>query len=55
MLAAATTVLEVIPLLQDTFRVAMAVTIMFGLEFGTILTMFLLPVLYATLFRLRAT
>jgi len=53
-LAAATTVLGVIPLLQDVFWVAMAVTIMFGLAFGTILTMILLPVLYACFFRLPA-
>ena len=52
-LAAATTVLGVIPLLQDIFWVAMAVTIMFGLAFGTVLTMILLPVLYATFFKLQ--
>jgi multidrug efflux pump subunit AcrB len=52
-LAAATTVLGVIPLLQDVFWVAMAVTIMFGLAFGTVLTMILLPVLYATFFKLK--
>ena len=52
-LAAATTVLGVIPLLQDVFWVAMAVTIMFGLAFGTVLTMVVVPVLYAILFRLR--
>ena len=53
MLAAGTTVLGVIPLLPDIFWVAMAVTIMFGLAFGTVLTMILLPVLYATFFRLQ--
>jgi len=53
-LAAATTVLGVVPLLQDVFWVAMAVTIMFGLAFGTVLTMFLLPVLYACFFRIRS-
>ena len=53
-LAAGTTVLGVIPLLQDVFWVAMAVTIMFGLAFGTVLTMVLLPVLYAAFFRLHA-
>ncbi len=53
MLAAATTVLGVVPLLQDVFWVAMAVTIMFGLAFGTILTMVVVPVLYAILFKLR--
>ena len=52
-LAAATTVLGVIPLLQDVFWVAMAVTIMFGLAFGTVLTMVVVPVLYAILFKLR--
>jgi multidrug efflux pump subunit AcrB len=53
MLAAGTTVLGVIPLLQDVFWVAMAVTIMFGLAFGSLLTMFLVPVFYAILYRLR--
>jgi multidrug efflux pump subunit AcrB len=38
-LAAVTTVLGVIPLLQDIFWIGMAVTIMVGLSFGTILTM----------------
>jgi multidrug efflux pump subunit AcrB len=51
MLAAGTTVLGVIPLLQDVFWIAMAVTIMFGLAFGTLLTMVLLPVLYTILYR----
>ena len=51
-LAAATTVLGVIPLLQDVFWVSMAVTIMFGLAFGTVLTMSLVPVLYATFFKI---
>jgi multidrug efflux pump subunit AcrB len=50
-LAAATTVLGVIPLLQDVFWVAMAVTIMFGLAFGTVLTMIVVPVLYCCFFR----
>ena len=51
--AAATTVLGVIPLLQDPFWVAMAITIMFGLAFGTVLTMIVIPVLYACFFRIR--
>jgi multidrug efflux pump subunit AcrB len=54
MLAAGTTVLGVAPLLQDVFWVAMAVTIMFGLAFGSILTMILLPVLYACFFSVKA-
>jgi multidrug efflux pump subunit AcrB len=53
-LAAATTVLGVIPLLQDIFWVGLAVTIMAGLTFGTILTMILVPTLYCTLFRVRS-
>jgi multidrug efflux pump subunit AcrB len=51
-LAAATTVLGVIPLLQDVFWVGMAVVIMAGLTFGTVLTMVLVPVFYATLYKL---
>jgi multidrug efflux pump subunit AcrB len=51
MLAAATTVLGVIPLLQDVFWIGMAVTIMGGLAFGTVLTMILVPVFYCILFR----
>ncbi|MCZ6651814.1 MAG: efflux RND transporter permease subunit [Planctomycetota bacterium] len=52
MLAAATTVLGVIPLLQDAFWVSMSMTIMAGLAFGTVLTMVLVPVFYATLYRI---
>ncbi len=51
-LAAATTVLGVIPLLQDVFWLGMAVTIMAGLTFGTVLTMIVVPVLYAILYKL---
>jgi multidrug efflux pump subunit AcrB len=50
--ATATTVLGIMPLLQDIFWVSMAVTIMFGLAFATILTMVAVPVLYATLYRI---
>jgi multidrug efflux pump subunit AcrB len=53
-LAAATTVLGVAPLLQDVFWVGMAVTIMVGLTFGTILTMVLVPTMYATLYRIKS-
>jgi multidrug efflux pump subunit AcrB len=53
-LAAATTVLGVVPLLQDVFWVGMAVTIMAGLTFGTALTMIIVPVLYCTLFRIKS-
>jgi multidrug efflux pump subunit AcrB len=49
-MAALTTILGMIPLLGDAFFVAMAVTIMFGLGFATVLTLVVVPVLYATLF-----
>jgi multidrug efflux pump subunit AcrB len=52
--ATATTVLGIMPLLQDIFWVSMAVTIMFGLAFATILTMLAVPVFYATLYRITA-
>jgi multidrug efflux pump subunit AcrB len=39
------------PLLQDVFWISMAVTIMAGLTFGTLLTMFVVPVLYTILFK----
>ena len=54
LLAAGTTVLGVIPLLQDVFWIGLAIAIMAGLSFGTLLTMVLLPVLYCILYRSRA-
>ena len=53
-LAAATTVLGVIPLLPDVFWVGLAVTIMAGLTIGTGFTMIVVPVLYATFYGIRA-
>lgn len=53
MLAAATTVLGVIPLLPDVFWIGLAVTILGGLTIGTVLTMILEPVLYAALHRIK--
>ena len=50
-LAAATTVLGVVPLLQDPFWMSMGATIMAGLTFGTILTMVVVPVMYACFYR----
>ncbi len=52
-LAAATTVLGVIPLLQDVFWTGMAITIMAGLTIGTALTLVLLPVLYAIFYGVK--
>lgn len=51
--AALTTVLGMIPLLTDAFYAAMAVTIMAGLAFATVLTMVVIPVNYALVFRVR--
>jgi len=53
-LAAATTVLGVIPLLQDVFWVGLAVTVMAGLTFGTGLTLILVPAMYAAIYKLKA-
>jgi multidrug efflux pump subunit AcrB len=50
-MAAITTILGMTPLLQDAFFVSMAVTIMFGLGFATVLTLIVVPVLYAIFFR----
>ena len=52
-LAAATTVLGVIPLLQDVFWIGLSVTVMVGLTFGTLLTMVVVPVLYAILYQIE--
>ena len=47
-----TTVLGVLPLLGDTFFRSMAVVLMFGLAFATLLTLLLVPALYAIFFRI---
>jgi multidrug efflux pump subunit AcrB len=51
LLAAATTILGMIPLLSDAFFSSMAVTIMGGLGFASILTLIAAPVLYYIFFR----
>ena len=51
MLAATTTILGMIPLLPDVFFVNMSITIMAGLGFASVLTMIVVPTLYAILFR----
>jgi len=50
-MAAVTTVLGMIPLLFDIFFIGMAVTIMAGLTFATVLTLIVVPVLYAVFFK----
>ena len=53
MMAASTTVLGMLPLVVDAFFVSMAVTIMFGLAFASVLTLIVVPVLYAIFFRAK--
>jgi multidrug efflux pump subunit AcrB len=52
-MAATTTILGMTPLFPDAFFVAMAVTIAFGLGFATLLTMVVVPVLFAIVYRVR--
>ncbi|MBD1388227.1 efflux RND transporter permease subunit [Neiella sp. HB171785] len=53
MLGACTTILGVAPLLMDPFFKSMSVTIMFGLLFATILTLVVIPLFYAMIFRIK--
>jgi multidrug efflux pump subunit AcrB len=53
MMAALTTMMGMLPLFGDAFFVAMAVTIVFGLGFASVLTLVFVPVLYATFFKIR--
>ncbi|MFT7289159.1 MAG: multidrug efflux pump subunit AcrB [Halieaceae bacterium] len=50
LVAAATTILGLIPLLSDVFFVNMSVTIMAGLGFASLLTLTVVPTLYAMFF-----
>lgn len=50
-MAAATTVLGMAPLLKDPFFVGLAVTIMFGLTFASVLTVIVVPVFYVLIYR----
>ncbi|WP_263079092.1 efflux RND transporter permease subunit [Endozoicomonas sp. Mp262] len=51
-MAALTTMLGMIPLLFDAFFESMAVTIIFGLGFATVLTLIVLPVVYSLLYKI---
>ena len=53
-MAAVTTIFGMVPLFGDAFYVAMAVTIVGGLAVATVLTMIVVPVLYAILFKATA-
>lgn len=55
LLTAFTTVLGLAPLLRDVFFQSMAVVIMFGLGFATVLTLLVLPVIYACFHRSTPT
>ncbi|WP_257281396.1 MULTISPECIES: efflux RND transporter permease subunit [unclassified Endozoicomonas] len=52
-MAALTTMLGMIPLVFDAFFSSMAVTIIFGLGFATVLTLIVLPVTYSLLYKVR--
>lgn len=54
LLAALTTILGMLPLVLDPFYVSMAVTIMCGLAFATVLTMVVIPLNYAIVFRVKS-
>ena len=53
-MAALTTILGMSPLLTDAFFQSMAVVIMFGLGFATLLTLVVLPVLYCVFYGIKA-
>lgn len=53
MMASLTTILGMLPLLTDAMFGAMAVTIMGGLFFGTIITLLFVPVLYAMFYGVK--
>ena len=53
MMGTLTTVLGVIPLFTDAFFKSMAVVLVFGLTFATLLTLVVIPVLYAAFFRIK--
>ncbi len=55
MMGALTTVLGVIPLFSDAFFKSMAVVLVFGLSFATLLTLVVVPALYAALFKINST
>ena len=54
LMVAITTVLGMIPLLQDAFFAAMAVALMFGLLFACVITLIVAPALYAIFYKVEA-
>ncbi|MEM8935892.1 MAG: efflux RND transporter permease subunit [Pseudomonadota bacterium] len=55
MMGSMTTVLGVIPLFSDVFFASMAVVIAFGLSFGTLITLVVLPAIYALYFGIKSS
>lgn len=53
MMGSLTTVLGVVPLFFDAFFQSMAVVLVFGLAFATLLTLLIVPILYAIFFKIR--
>ncbi len=54
MMAAATTVLGMIPLVLNPFYASMAVAVMFGLSFAAVLTLIFVPTMYAIFFHVKS-
>ena len=52
-LCALTTILGMIPLLPDAMFGSLAASIMGGLLFATVITLFFIPVLYALFFKIK--
>lgn len=52
-LAALTTMLGMLPLVTDSMFSSMAVTIIFGLLFATVLTLIVVPLLYASFYKIK--
>ncbi|MEM9360762.1 MAG: efflux RND transporter permease subunit, partial [Pseudomonadota bacterium] len=55
MMGSLTTVLGVIPLVGDAFFRSMAIVLMFGLTFATLLTLVVVPALYAIFFSIKSS
>ncbi|MBX2857189.1 MAG: efflux RND transporter permease subunit [Cellvibrionaceae bacterium] len=55
MMGALTTVMGVIPLFFDAFFKSMSVVLVFGLSFATLLTLVIVPVLYAIFFNIKSS
>jgi multidrug efflux pump subunit AcrB len=52
MMASLTTILGMVPLLWDVMFNSLAITIMFGLLFGSLITLFVVPVMYAVFYKI---